>query len=49
MGKLTKVDKERLKISAEEHERKLREDKVGVRLLKERDQQVKENLKKLKV
>ena len=48
MGKLVKVEKEKLKISAEEHERKLKEDKVSARLLEERDRQVEETLKKLK-
>lgn len=48
MGKLLIVDKKKLKISAEEHEKKLKEDKVSARLLKERDRHVEETLKKLK-
>jgi hypothetical protein len=43
MGKLTKVGKEKLKISAEEHEKKLREDKESAKLLEERDKKVKED------
>ena len=48
MGKLVKVEKKMLKISAEEHEKKLKEDKESAKLLKERDRQVEETLKKLK-
>ena len=48
MGKLVKVEKEKLKISAKEHERKLKEDKVSAKSLEERDQEVEETLKKLK-
>ena len=48
MGKLVKIEKKILKISAKEHEKKLREDQVSAMFLKERDQEVEKNLKKLK-
>lgn len=47
MGKLVIVDKKKLKISAEEHEKKLREDKISAKILRELHQQAKDDLKKL--
>ena len=43
MGKLVIVEKAKLKISAEEHEKKLKEDTVSAKLLEERDKKVKED------
>ena len=48
MGKLIKVDKQKLKISAEECEKKLREDKVTAWVMKEQDREDEKILKKLK-
>ncbi|MGD8505173.1 MAG: hypothetical protein PVF15_00735 [Candidatus Bathyarchaeota archaeon] len=47
MGKLTIVKKEKIP-SAEEHEKKLKEDPVSAKMLKERDRQVEKALKKIK-
>jgi hypothetical protein len=46
MGKLVKVEK--LKISADDHERKLMEDEVSAKLLKERDEQEEKQKKQWK-
>jgi hypothetical protein len=48
MGKLVKVDKKMLKISAEEYERILKKDKVGAKLLEERDRRIKEDMKRIR-
>jgi hypothetical protein len=48
MGKLIIVKKEQLKMSSEEFEEYLRKDKVGAKLLADRDRRYKESLKRKK-
>ncbi|MFC1486598.1 hypothetical protein ACFLRN_02760 [Thermoproteota archaeon] len=48
MGKLIRVTKKMLKISAEEYEKILRKDKVEAKLLEDRDRKMEECMKRIK-
>lgn len=48
MGKLIKIEKNDLKISAKEHEKELIKDEFTANVMKKRDQNVKKSLKKSK-